>query len=448
MAPESASNKIGKTVGERLRAARIAQKITQGQLAAPDFSVSYISAIERGQIHPSLRALEILSMRLGLSSTQLLPNRAQQDELDQAHASQPEREEDGHALTLLEIQLLLYQGESQAALRLLETLPLKKLKQLQQLQYRYFTGWAHFIAESVPESEQAFLEARQLATDMGEHYFIIRILNFLGIIYSKTHDYQQALVFHEQCLKLLQSEETPDILFIVQVYSYMGQHYADQEDMDQALENFALSHKHEATLASPQDVQRFYLKQCTAFTTAKAYETAAVCAYKSSYIHADQTRRNVRAVLYHQLGEALIQENPQRAESYLDKTIHSEVIQQDALAQGSLFLHKAKLYAARHEYVQALDCAKQAYALAQSHTQSAITAEILLTLGRIEYSLDHYDEGDQHFVAGLELLERIGTQEELADQSVHYAQLLEGRGKAREAFNYFRRAFQSSQRAK
>src|SRR5215813_4915665 len=80
MSPEPPSNKIGKSVGEKLRAARIAQHYTQSQLAAPDFSVSYISAIERGQIHPSLRALEILAARLGLSSTQLLPARTQQEE--------------------------------------------------------------------------------------------------------------------------------------------------------------------------------------------------------------------------------------------------------------------------------------------------------------------------------------------------------------------------------
>ena len=45
MAPEAPSNKIGKSVGEKLRAARVAQHYTQSQLAAPDISVSYISAI-------------------------------------------------------------------------------------------------------------------------------------------------------------------------------------------------------------------------------------------------------------------------------------------------------------------------------------------------------------------------------------------------------------------
>src|SRR5579884_1760948 len=102
MSPEQSASKIGKSVGEKLRAARIAQHYTQSQLAAPDFSVSYISAIERGQIHPSLRALEILAGRLGLSSTQLLPNRNQQDERSGGALSITERDDDEIEYILLE----------------------------------------------------------------------------------------------------------------------------------------------------------------------------------------------------------------------------------------------------------------------------------------------------------------------------------------------------------
>src|SRR5256886_14834076 len=92
--PLDASRQIGQSVGAKLRAARLAKKYTQSQLARPDFSVSYISAIERGQIHPSLRALEILAVRLGLTSTDLLPNPALQDGHSTSAASAPVRSEE------------------------------------------------------------------------------------------------------------------------------------------------------------------------------------------------------------------------------------------------------------------------------------------------------------------------------------------------------------------
>src|SRR5437016_9318872 len=76
MSTDDSHSQMGQSVGARIRAARQAKRYTQSQLAAPDFSVSYISAIERGQIAPSLRALEILARRLNLSSAELLAEHA------------------------------------------------------------------------------------------------------------------------------------------------------------------------------------------------------------------------------------------------------------------------------------------------------------------------------------------------------------------------------------
>src|SRR5438045_9776600 len=79
MSTDDSHSQMGQSVGARIRAARQAKKYTQSQLALPEFSVSYISAIERGQIHPSLRALEILAQRLGLPSSELMPSHSQND---------------------------------------------------------------------------------------------------------------------------------------------------------------------------------------------------------------------------------------------------------------------------------------------------------------------------------------------------------------------------------
>src|SRR3984893_14142204 len=104
---EPAHQQMGKSVGARLKEARLAKKYTQSQLAAGDFSVSYISAIERGQIHPSLRALEILASRLGLTATELLPNHPQQQDHLRSPTSLTEQDENETAFTLLEAHLLI-----------------------------------------------------------------------------------------------------------------------------------------------------------------------------------------------------------------------------------------------------------------------------------------------------------------------------------------------------
>src|SRR5690349_22657956 len=59
-------------LGERLRAVRLARGFTQSQLAGEHFSISYISAVERGRIRPSLAGLEWLAARLDISMIDLL----------------------------------------------------------------------------------------------------------------------------------------------------------------------------------------------------------------------------------------------------------------------------------------------------------------------------------------------------------------------------------------
>src|SRR5215471_4951977 len=63
---------VAARVGTNIREVRTKLGLTQAQLAAPEFSISYISAIERGKIRPSLRALSILAKRLDVPLTFLL----------------------------------------------------------------------------------------------------------------------------------------------------------------------------------------------------------------------------------------------------------------------------------------------------------------------------------------------------------------------------------------
>ena len=51
-------------LGERLREARVAAGMTQGQLAAGDVTVGYVSRIEAGQRRPDAKVLELLATRL------------------------------------------------------------------------------------------------------------------------------------------------------------------------------------------------------------------------------------------------------------------------------------------------------------------------------------------------------------------------------------------------
>jgi transcriptional regulator with XRE-family HTH domain len=132
---------MGRSVGAKLKEARLAKKYTQSQLAGNDFSVSYISAIERGQIHPSLRALEIFAMRLGLSSKDLLlpqaPGGSAATVAGRAMSSADEIE-----WRILTARVLLEQDNYQRAISHLQELLSIKLSTEQEILSRYLLALA------------------------------------------------------------------------------------------------------------------------------------------------------------------------------------------------------------------------------------------------------------------------------------------------------------------
>src|SRR6266566_7330664 len=59
-------------LGRRVREARKSLGLTQQELAAPQFGKAYVSAIERGTVRPSLKALDFFAGRLGIPASTLL----------------------------------------------------------------------------------------------------------------------------------------------------------------------------------------------------------------------------------------------------------------------------------------------------------------------------------------------------------------------------------------
>lgn len=63
---------IARSVGQRIRAARVAAGLNQRQLAAERYTGAYISALESGKAKPSVAALTFIASQLGLDPAELL----------------------------------------------------------------------------------------------------------------------------------------------------------------------------------------------------------------------------------------------------------------------------------------------------------------------------------------------------------------------------------------
>src|SRR6266481_4434529 len=102
---------VAARVGTNIREVRTRLGLTQAQLAAPEFSISYISAIERGKIRPSLKALEILARRLNVPLAFLVEGDPEGAKDARATGFFPAEsvEEQNMDLVLLQAQVLLQQ---------------------------------------------------------------------------------------------------------------------------------------------------------------------------------------------------------------------------------------------------------------------------------------------------------------------------------------------------
>ena len=436
-------SQMGQSVGAKIRAARQAKKYTQSKLASPDFSVSYISAIERGQIHPSLRALEILARRLDLPSTQLLPEHSQDGSSAGASLRDPMNEEALTELALLEAQISILQGEAVQAIAKLEKLARKHLQGRHQTQQCYLLGWAYLLTAQLHKCENSLAEAEKLAQMQNDSYSSLHTLNLLGLAYAAMQNYHRALQSHQNCLELLENTQPQDPFFQCEVYNHLGQHYTHLDDFTSAIDMFKQAIAITEKLAAPEYTQSVYWNICQNYANTAQYHLATLYAQKCLYLYGQQVNTSLRSEIYHYLGRAMMKVDQEKARTYLEEALQQENNVQDRLTQASITIRLAEWFLVHQELEEAEQRARQALELARPFGNTIIAAEILLIWGRISYAQGKYEAGDEHFAAALDMLEQLKMYEELADQSALYAQLLDERNKAHEAITYYKRAFES-----
>lgn len=446
MATDSSHSVAGQTVGAKLRAARKAKKYTQGKLAAPDFSVSYISAIERGQIQPSLRALEILARRLELSSTDLLSGRSQQAYELAVSTSASNDEELLIDFILFEAQISILQNRATEALTQLQYLEGKQLTERKQLHQRYLLGWAYLHTSQFQLCEHTLVEAQQLALAQKHHYSSLRIHNLLGQAYAAMHNYQRALQSHQYCLQLLEQTQVPDLFFKCHVYNHLGQLYLQLNDFPSAVTMLQQAILIAAELVTPQQVQTIYRNICKHYIDSAEYTLAALYSQKSWYISHQCMGSTPISEIYLYLGRAMIKYDPQATRDYFENARQQKNNQRDTLSLASITIRLAEWYLLHKDLPTAEKKAEEAYKLAQPSGDTIVMAETLLIWGRILCAMAHYEAGDKHLIAGLDMLERLQIHDELSEQLAMYAQLLAERNMAQQAIAYYKRAFESRQR--
>src|SRR5438876_1269191 len=343
MASNSDLQRIGQTVGAKLRAARLARKYTQSQLAQPDFSVSYVSAIERGQIHPSLRALEIFAQRLGLSSSDLLSQQTVQElnGFNQRDAAIQNKED--IELQLLEAQLFIHQGNGRLAVTLLRNFSSGALTSEQELRQRYLLGWAFYRLGLLQESESVFAEALKSAYDPND-YWVKHIFNVFGMVYDAMRSHTQGFAYQQRNLDRLGKEQQPhDAFFDAQVYTNRGLHCIDLDKVDQAIEMFQHALSITEEFKSSDQLSSMYRDISRYLAETQNNFLATLYGYKSLQLLFLDYSDSLRSEIYYYLGQAMLHEDQQKTLIFLERLLQDPSLKKDKLALASVTVTTAEV---------------------------------------------------------------------------------------------------------
>lgn len=428
---------MGRSVGAKLKEARLAKKYTQSQLAGSDFSVSYISAIERGQIHPSLRALEIFAMRLGLSPKDLfIPQTPGGSAAATGRSASSADEIEWRVLTA---RVLIEQGNYQAGILQLQELLSYKLTGEQEILVRYLLALAFSKCSLWQESENMLSAALRLAKNTHS-YMYARLLLLQSVAHSSLQDHGQG--FGLQQRELLESSQNQDVFYMSEVYAQLGLHYLRLEQAGEAQD--MLLKALEATDALTE-AERIEGRRQNGQQLAESgdYTEATLSLYKCLQLLGARDDEQRRSELFHALGRAMLAGKRDDTRAYLEQALEQPELLQDAPSKASARVHLATWLLEHGEAAEARKQAQQARALLTSATDSIIAADAQLVSGKIEYAQKHYKAGDAYFETGLAMLERLNNREDLADNAAHYAQLLEQHGDIHRAVAYWKKAFDS-----
>lgn len=443
--PADSSHQVGQSVGARLRTARLAKKYTQQQLARPDFSVSYISAIERGQIQPSLRALEILAQRLELSTTDLLPEHPTLANVAPAEAGLEALSSDERELVLLEAQIAIYQKHPEQTIQLLQRfLPHRgERRQEKSSTIYYLLGWAYLEAGRLEESEQLLAEAVRLSRDSTDPLYPC-ILSLQNAVYAAMRNTEQAAQLQHESLRLLaqQSEAARNVFFLARLYVNLAQHAGSQGDFEQASSQLqqalTLLSQHNAC----QNRQSAYQQLLTVYASQESYQLATLYACKWLIARFRCRLPELKSELTYALGRILLRTDPAEARSYLEQLISAAEASQDLLTLAGARIQLASWSLARGELQQAEHLLNLVHQQPAFGADTLLSADAQLLAGDLAYRRQDYATGDSSFEAGLALCEKIGAEEDLVEHLAHYAQLLEERNCMQKSLFYWKLAYE------
>ncbi len=437
---------VAARVGTNIREVRTKLGLTQAQLASPEFSISYISAIERGKIRPSLKALSILAKRLDVPLTFLLEGSpsgaAEARAVGYSPAdSGPDQRID---VDLLQANVLVQQQHYQQAAELLTPIQPERITTDQVYRLFLLRGQIHL---GLHEYQEAVVDLRAAVTQgegLNDIEYIERARNLLGKAYFLLYNYTLAMENHTRCNTAIENGQINDPIFSLEVYNNLANDYFRHGDLEKAV---VFYHKALETLEGMDRDSRSFAEKY--MQIGQSYKSIGKLAIARDYLMRSlalyEMRDEQRLVgLTHQhLGKTLEKQNDlDGAEKEYREAIAIEQEIEDDISASICHTSLAELLLKQGKSDEAEQQAQEALASAKASQDVQTQGQALMALGQIRYNAKDYTGADKLFTEALDLLDSSEAHEIAAGAYSRYANLLEQRGEVQRSLSAFKKAFE------
>jgi len=420
--------------------------MTQAQLAAPEFSISYISAIERGKIRPSLKALSILARRLDVPLTFLLEGSpagaAEARAVGYSPAdSGPDQRID---VDLLQAEVLVQQGEHKQAEQLLTPIQPERVTTDQVYRLYLLRGEVHLAAGEYQEAVVELRNAVSQGEALNDSEFIERARNLLGKAYFSLYNYTLAMENHLRCNSAIENGQITDPVFSLDVFSSLAMDYFRLGDLDKSV---VFYHKALETLdGMNRDSRSFaqkYMEISQRYKAAGKLMMACEYAMRSLAVYEMRDEQRLVGMTHQRLGKALEkQNNLDGAEREYREAIAIESELNDEVSSSICHTALAELLLKRGHTQEAEQEAAEALNFARASDDAQTQGQALIALAQIRHQAGEFASADQLFSDALELLDTSNAHEIAASAYFRYANLLEERGDVQRSLTAIKKAYE------
>ncbi len=436
-------------LGERIRAARLEKKMTQDELARDTFSKSYVSAVELGKIHPSIKALRILARRLQLPASYFLETLEPDVETQQAQ------------LALERVRLLVaLGGRDQDAFDILEKIDAERLTELEAAEVTFLQGRALTGLDRANEALIKLNSAQQEWQELENPTWVECTRNLIGEIYFRQHKYLLAQEQHKAGLEVIEQNLIRDPNLKLAIYANLARVYTALDMHDAARGLFEAADRVAAEAATPQALVN------TLWQIAGTYESENnLRAARQSIqqgINALELAETSRLVtnLHLTFGATyLYGHNWSEAENCFQIALQSASPQLPGAARIAAYDSLANLFLRQDRLDTALDAADKAYQTLKEEGASAslsnsfstdssyatphmAAGKVLLTLARIQEKKNSPAKADDFFNQAIESFKQGNQPEQLSAAYFAYGEALLDRGDSARGANYLKIAYE------